>query len=476
MMLSKLMPPAALAVALAISGCQLPQWGASLPERRPLGAEFEVYKPSDGDTAALFEAAPGKSKVDLGEPTGELNLRRALSLALAKSPELASFAWGVREAEAEQLQASLPPNPELETEFENFGGSREFRGTRSLETTIALSQLIELGGKRAKRIKLAQADSRLAGWQYESKRLSVLTGVTKRFISALAMQKKLELADEDLKLVSAGLDAVTRQMAAGKATLAEKTKASVEVATGRIRAARIRRALTSARSELAAAWGSTNPQFTRLLGDLGDITDIPPGEKLIAHLSRNPELASWTAELQKRHAALELAGANAIPDVTAGIGYRHTRETEENDHALVAGISIPLPLFDRNQGKIRKARYSLLRAKAQRRAAEVKLHTEFEKAYQALASAHGEAVALRDEVMPAARSSYEASGKSFAGGKTGYLNVLDAQRTFVEVREQYIESLEAYHSSVTSVEGIIAQPLKSIENATQKTKDTNNEK
>ena len=476
MMLSKLMPSAALAVALATAGCQLPQWGESLPERRPLGAEFEVYKPSDGDTAALFEAAPGKSKVDLSEPTGELNLRRALSLALAKSPELASFAWGVREAEAEQLQASLPPNPELETEFENFGGSREFRGTRSLETTIALSQLIELGGKRAKRIKLAQADSRLAGWQYETKRLSVLTDVTRRFISALALQKKLELAEEDLKLVSAGLDAVTKQMAAGKATLAEKTKASVEVATGKIRVARIRRALMSAGSELAAAWGSTRPQFTRLLGDLGDITAIPPADKLTAHLSRNPELASWTAELQKRQAVLDLARANAIPDVTAGIGYRHTRETEENDHALVAGISIPLPLFDRNQGKIRKARYSLLRAKAQRRAAEVKLHTEFEKAYQTLASAHSEAVALRDEVLPAARSSHEASGKSFAGGKAGYMDVLDAQRTLVKVREQYIESLEAYHSSVTSVEGIIAQPLKSIENATQKTKDTNNEK
>ena len=176
MMLSKLIPPAALVVALTISGCQMPQLGGSLPDRRPLGAEFDVYKPSDTDTSALFdEAPPKKGGVDLSEPTGELTLRRALSLTLAKSPELASFAWSVREAEAEQLQAAIIPNPELETEFENFGGSRDFKGTRSLETTVALSQLIELGGKRAKRIKLAQADSKLAGWQYEAKRISVLT-------------------------------------------------------------------------------------------------------------------------------------------------------------------------------------------------------------------------------------------------------------------------------------------------------------
>ncbi|MDP6546922.1 MAG: TolC family protein, partial [Phycisphaerae bacterium] len=476
MMLSKLNSSVILAVALAIAGCQLPQWGESLPPRRPLGAEFEVYQPSGGDTAALFEMAPGKGKVDLSEPTGELSLRRALSLALAKSPKLASFAWGVREAEAEQLQAALLPNPELETEFENFGGSGEFRSTRSLETTVALSQLIELGGKRAKRIKLAQADTKLAGWEYESKRLSVLTDVTQRFISALAIQKKLELAEEDLKLASAGLDAVTKEMAAGKVTLVAKTKASVEVATSKIRAARIRRAMTSARSELAAGWGSTRPGFTKLLGDLGDIAVIPPSEKLTAHLARNPGLASWAAELQQRQAALDLARANAIPDVTAGVGYRHTRETDDNDHAIVAGVSIPLPLFDRNQGEIRKARYSLARAKAQRRAVEVGLHTEFEKAYQTLASAHSEAVALRDEVLPAARSSHEASGKSFEQGKAGYMDVLDAQRTLVEVREQYLEALEAYHSAVTSVEGIIAQPLKSIGKATPKAKDTNNEK
>jgi cobalt-zinc-cadmium efflux system outer membrane protein len=477
MMLSKFNLSVILAVALAIAGCQLPRWGESLPARRPLGAEFEVYKPSGGDTAALFEAAPGKGKVDLGEPTGEVSLRRALSLALAKSPELASFAWGVREAEAEQLQASLPPNPELETEFENFGGSGEFRGDRSLETTVALSQLIELGGKRAKRIKLAQADSKLAGWEYETKRLDVLTDVTERFIAALAMQEKLELAEEDLKLASAGFDAVTKQVAAGKASLVAKTKASVEVATGRLRAARIRRSLTSARHELASAWGGMHPKFTRVIGELGRIEEIPPTEKLGAHLGQNPELASWDAEMQQRQAALELARAGAIPDVTVGVGYKRDRGTANNDDAIVAMLLIPLPVHDRKQGEIRKARYGLQRAKAQRRAAEVKLHAEFEKAYQALVSAHSEAVALRDDVLPAARSSYEASRDSFEHGKVGYMDVLDAQRTFVEVRQQYLEALEAYHTAVAAMEGIIARPLKSadpVPGEKKQTKGNNN--
>ena len=477
MILRKFSSSALLFVAIMVSGCQLPQWGSSLPDRRPLGAEFDVYQPSADATAMLFEAPKTKGKIDLSEPTGELTLRRALSLTLAKSPELASFAWGVRETEAEGLQASLLPNPELETEFENFGGSGQFRGDRSLATTIALSQLIELGGKRFKRVKLAQAESKLAGWRYESKRLSVLTGVTRRFITALALQKKLELADEDLKLARAGLDAVTKEIAAGKASQAEKPKALVEVATGKIRAARIKRALAGARYELAAAWGCEKPEFTVLLGALDEIATIPPAGKLDDYLDQNPEIAKWTAELQQRQAALELARAGAIPDISAAVGYKHVRATDDNDHALVAGVAIPLPVFDRNQGEILKARYSLLRAKSQRHAAEVKIHTEFKKAYQTLAAAHDEAAALRDEVMPASKSSYDASKKSFEHGKGRYLDVLDAQRTLVRIRKQYVEALEAYHGAVTGVEGIIARPLKSISStpdAKKQTKGNNN--
>ncbi|MCP4378219.1 MAG: hypothetical protein GY794_18845, partial [bacterium] len=91
MKLSKLIPSAVLGAAIMLGGCQELRWGASLPERRPLGAEFEVYKPSNIETASLFHKPAVKSKVDLTEPAGELTLRIALSLALGKSPDLESF-------------------------------------------------------------------------------------------------------------------------------------------------------------------------------------------------------------------------------------------------------------------------------------------------------------------------------------------------------------------------------------------------
>ena len=170
-----------LVLAGILTGCAAPQWGSSLPESRPLGAVFPTYAPQETD---FFRTSNGNHSAAI-EPTSPLNLRQAMALALLHNPELASFAWSVRQSEAEQLQASLLPNPELEAEFENFAGSGKFQDSRSLETTIGIIQPIELGGKRAKRMKLAKLDSKLAGWNYESKRLDVLTDVARRFIRVL---------------------------------------------------------------------------------------------------------------------------------------------------------------------------------------------------------------------------------------------------------------------------------------------------
>ena len=103
--------------AVAAPGCALPEWGSSLPERRPLGSGYTRYVPTDSMAAG---GSVGRASSPDTQPTGELSLRKAVGAALLRSPELASFAWSVRQAEADRLQASLPPNPELETEFENF--------------------------------------------------------------------------------------------------------------------------------------------------------------------------------------------------------------------------------------------------------------------------------------------------------------------------------------------------------------------
>jgi len=456
--------------AVVLAGCGFEKWDASFPQQRPLGAGHELAR-TDWDQMDSRERRPAAAV----KPEGPLTLRAALALALARNPELESFAWRVRQGEAERLQAGTVPNPELEAEFENFAGSGEFSGTRALETTIALSQLVELGGKRSKRAALADRESKLAGWDYEAKRLAVFTGVTTQFIEVLAIQDKLSLAKEDLKLAEATGDVVARLADVGKAALPQKLKASVEIASRRISVRRIERELIAARGKLASLWGGSKPRFERVSGDWGQVRAIPALDLLTAGLAQNPDVARWETELGQRRAALELAKAQAVPDLTVGVGYRHFRETEDNDNAMLVTVGIPLPLFDQNRGAVSKAKMGILRAHADRHAAATKARADLEETYQTLAAAHDELTSLRDKVLPAAQRSHEAADQSFQQGKADYIEVLDAQRTLIKTKQQYIEALASYHQGVADLEGLIGRSLNTIQEKASQKKETSNE-
>ena len=425
----------------------------SLPPPRPLGADLGAG-PAGAPAGAVTDAPT--SRPVPSEPTGELTLRQALALALAGNPELAGFSWAVRMAEADRIQAALPPNPEFEAEFENFAGTGEFRGTRALETTVALGQVVELGGKRGARM-------RLAGWDYEAKRLAVLTDVTKQFIGVLALQGQLAFARRGLDLARQTRQAVARRVGAGKAVATEESKAAVAVASAQIAVRRTERKLKAAGSSLAATWGGRGAKFTRAIGQLGEPGPLPPMGPLIAKLAQNPDVARWSAEIARHRSAVEAERANGVPDVEVGVGYRHFRETADNDRAMLVTVAIPLPIFDRNQSGVRKASFALLKARADQRAAEVRARADLEAAWQELAASHEEAVSLRDEVLPAARASYEAAGKLFAAGKTDYLDMLDAQQTLMDATAQHVDALAAYHQALADVEGLIGQRLDTTE-------------
>src|SRR5262249_55405559 len=147
---------------------------AGWPEPRPLGRHLPAY---------LAPAAPALSAHHpVEEPQGVLSLEVVLRAGLLQNPELSAAAFDVHTAEARTLQTSLFPNPEIELELENFGGAGDVRGVDSSESTFQLSQLIELGGKRAKRLRAAGLERDIAGWDYEATRLEVLTEATKAFI------------------------------------------------------------------------------------------------------------------------------------------------------------------------------------------------------------------------------------------------------------------------------------------------------
>ena len=447
----------ACAVTVIVGGCARTLPPASLPEPRPLGSDLRAYEaPASSLEGEASSAAPSSAAT---EPTGALTLRDALALALERNPELASFSWEVRVREAEAIQAGLRPNPELAIEVENFAGSGEFRRFDSTETTLQLGQLVELAGKRLKRQRVARLEHSLAGWDYEVRRLDVLTQTTVTFVGVLSAQERVALAEDVVRLSEAAADAVAKQVAAGATSPIERTRAEVAAATARVELERATAELSAARTTLSATWGSSRAVFDRAEGDLDMIEPPPSIDDLEARIEHNPDLARWVQEVELRQAVLDLERARRVPDLEVGPGVR--RLSESNDTALVFGMGVPLPLFDRNQGASLAALRDLTKARHERHAAEVGAGAALRAVHESLRASFAEASALRDRILPQAEAAYDGLREGYLRGLFRYVEVLDAQRTLFELRGREVDALRDYHSAVAEIERLTGSPLRS---------------
>ena len=399
-------------------------------------------------------------KPEQREPEDTLTLQDALSLAMSHNPEISISSWRVDASKARTLQAGLRPNPQIEGEVENFAGSSTLGGFDEAETTISLSQLFELGDKRRKRLRVAELGQGLAEWDLQAKRLQVISQTSLAFIEVLAGQRRVELQSASLDLAREVLDSVTERENAGKSSPIETIRAQIVVSQGEISLGRARRSLDASRAMLAAIWGSSSARFTSAIGSLDEIQDLPPLESLTARISKNPDVSRWDVEIAERRARIELVTAEATPDATITGGARLLQGTE--DTAFVVGLSIPLPIHDRNQGRLREAEIDLSRATDERRAAEIRVHSALIDAYQALLSSFQEVTALREQVLPAAGAAYEGIRESYRQGKLTQLDVLESQKTLFEVRDQYARSLTDYHRARAQVEGLVGTPISEL--------------
>ncbi len=392
--------------------------------------------------------------------TGALTLQEVIVRFLLQNPELEAFSLEVRAREARAVQAGLYKNPNILLDVEDVFGSGGFKDVRQSQSTLLLSQVIELGGKRAKRERAALSHKDLAYWDYETARMNILTRVAKAYTDALTAQEKLKLAQELVKLSKNSYNAVKARVDAGKVSPIHEVKAQVALSTTQIQLQQADNNLTAAYRRLATFWGSMTPRFKQVTGHLYRIAPVPPFNTLTGQMQSNPDLARGAAEMVQRTAAIDLEEANAIPNLKVGAGARWIGES--NDNAFVVEFSIPIQLFDRNQGAIAEARHRVAKAKAERRAIELKLNAALATGYTRLANAHSRVTSLKTKILPGARTAFEAVNEGYRFGKFGYLEVLDSQRTWFNARSQFLDALAEYHKAVADVERLTGQAVSPV--------------
>lgn len=390
-------------------------------------------------------------------PQAELTLADALRAASTNNPALRGAPFELQALEGRREQASARPNPELELEFENFAGSGDMSGTDALESTLALSQLIELGGRRNARIALATSEYDLLRAEQDVRRIDIQAEVARRFLDVVADQERLTLARRTAQLATEVHAGVQRRVDAARSPIAEASRADIARIRAELDVSDTERQLESSRHALAASWGAARADFSVARADLKQFPDVGGFDALASQLEENPDQLRFLSEQRLREAELRLAQQTKTPGFTVGAGVRRFEET--GDNAFVLSFSIPLAIANRNAGAIAESQARIAALPYARDAALLEVRTRLFALYQDLQQARIEAMALDTQLVPRARDALEQTRAGFDRGRFSYLEVAEAQRELLELELARIEAATTFHLLLIEIERLTRQPL-----------------
>ena len=392
-----------------------------------------------------------------GQTNGELTIEKAVSLAVKNNPELQTLRYEMDALEAAKLQSGLMPNPEFAVEAENILGSKDFNGFDNSEITAVLSQDILLAGKISKRVKVAETNISLAEWDYETKRIEIITDIRKAFQQALAVQLLIEKNEELIEISKEFIVNLQKRVDAGKISPAEVSRAKIILNSLRIDLNRLKSEYETYKSELLSLIYQPDLTIDELKGELEYPVDVPSYDSLLNQLTNNPKLKRYENEYDKQTAIVNLEESKAVPDLTISAGFKRLNDAKAN--TFLVGASIPLPIFDRNQGAIQEAKIRVDQKKREYFSVKNRLTLQLNVLYKRLNTLIETADQLSSESIPEAEDAFQIIKEGNLVGRFAIIDVLDAERTLFELQNQYLNIIGQIHSTQIEIEGLIAKEI-----------------
>lgn len=374
-----------------------------------------------------------------------LTLDTAVARAIDQHPRLRAAQRGLEAGDGAVLQSRARPNPELSYTQEDTN-----RATRT--TTVQWNQTLEIGGKREARMRAAERGRDFAQAELEAAKANLVADVRLAFFGLLAAQQRSTLATQTLDIARSAREAAAKRVAAGKAAPLEENRARVAESGAQLEQAQAQAAQRVARQQLQSLMGEAAPAFGEAQGALDTLPVVPEASVLQQRMEQAPVLQQARFTVEQSRATADLERAKRIPDPTVSLGMKRAQET---GNQVVFGVSIPLPVLDSNRGNQLQALRLADQAEERLLATRLELQTQVYAASEALASSRKQATQLAEQVLPTAQVAYEAASKGFALGKFGYLDVLDAQRSWFEVRNQYLDQLMATHRAAADIDRLL---------------------
>ncbi|MBP0598091.1 TolC family protein [Herbaspirillum sp. LeCh32-8] len=383
-----------------------------------------------------------------------LSLPAAIDLAFEQNKTLAAARKEIDAVEATIIQAGARPNPEFSALMEDLRKS-------SRTTTYQITQPIELGGKRSARIEAAQRARDMALLDYAAKRTEIRAGVIAAYYDVMVALERQRLAKELLGLAKTSADMTGRRVAAGKISPVEQTRAKVAESGAQLELNQADSDLILAQKKLAMFWSSVGNEFQLSDGGVESLPALPAIAQLTERVAGGPAVKLAQLEVERRRALASIETGKRTPDVSLTFGNKRDESSARN--MWVVGFSVPIPVLDSNKGNELEALKRVDKARDELSIVEVQMQGEAAQSFERLRNAREEAAALRSEIVPAAHSAYQAARIGFELGKFGYLDVLDAQRTYFQTKAQYWKALSTAFQAAADLDRLAGAETPSAE-------------
>lgn len=384
----------------------------------------------------------------------QMTLEIALERALAQNPSLRAERRQVEAATGRMIQARLWPNPELELSSEEFP-LRE-GGFKSATNLAGITQTLPFPGKKSLDGRIGRQEVSAAEWEYLARENDLVRDVKEAFYSTLAVEKKVEVSRQLVEIAQSLADAARKRVEAGDASDQEMLRADIELQQAIVEMSALDRELIQMRSSLAALLGQPAEPIGPLVGEFQNTPEIPEvTEARERMLAQHPIIEAMRAHRERAALELQRARLDPFPDLTVGIA--GGRNYGEDRSLLEFFLSVPLPVFDRAQGRKREARALEEIGHLDLSATEQRLIRDLDDAIARLQAAGEQVRAYRDDILPKAEDAFGLVRGGFEAGKFGYLELVDTQRMSASVRLAYYGKLSELSSAQADLDALIGE-------------------
>lgn len=366
-----------------------------------------------------------------------LTLQQAIERADSLQPQIAEAKALVEAAEGRARQAGAFPNPEAIVGAQqlplsgNQGNEREY--------VAGVGQTVPLSGRLGKAREAELLDREVRARGLDVKRREIRKRVHSAFATALYQERAWQAQREIVQNAAKAVTVTHARVEAGDALKEDLARVEMELARAEVEAQRTESLREQALVALRAAIGDATLTVKSVAGSLDTTFEIPTLESLVANLTAQPEAALADADLRARAARVDVAKSERIPDVKVELLYHRLEAGSANTFDL--GLSIPLPLFDRNQGRLKEARAEQAAAEARARMTQNDLSTRLRVSYLQLTSALASSRTLKMEILARADTVLKTAEARYAAGDISLTELLPVRRDWAGVQLSYLESL-----------------------------------